>query len=149
MCWRAKSPTGCSHKALSPLADSPSQAGFWDSTYCNFLCRITFPHCFSLTFSGKSSVFRRRRKKNLRGRAGERTGENGGKWREEERKRVGLNIWEALPTPKPMKNESGGKKRGRDWAEEGGGGGDYGHTQSLIRNQGLGFLWLAVMAPVV
>lgn len=56
---------------------------------------------------------------------------NGGKM--EERNRVGLKIWEALPTPKPMKNESGGKKRGRVWAEEGGSGGDYGYTQSLIK----------------
>lgn len=73
----------------------------------------------------------------------------GGKWREEERDRVGLNICEALPTPKPMKNESRGKKPGRVWAEEGGSGGDYGYTQSLIKNEGLGFLWLVVMAPVV
>lgn len=48
-----------------------------------------------------------------------------------------------------MKNESGGKKRGRVWAEEGGSGADYGYTQSLIKNEGLGFLWLVVMAPVV
>lgn len=48
---------------------------------------------------------------------------------------MGLNICDALPTPKPMKNESGGKKRGRDWAEEGGSGGDYGYTQSLIKKK--------------
>lgn len=73
--------------------------------------------------------------------------------REEERKRVGLSICDALPTPKPTRNESGGKKRGRHWVEEGGSGGDYGYTQSLIKKKkkkvGLGFLWLVVMAPVV
>lgn len=82
-------------------------------------------------------------------RRGQRKNGMGGKWREEERNRVGLNICEALPTPKPMKNESGGKKQGRVWAEEGGSGGDHEYTQSLIKNEGLGFLWLVVMAPVV
>lgn len=53
---------------------------------------------------------------------------------------MGLNICDALPTPKPMKNDSGGKTRGRDWAEEGGSGGDYGYTQSLIKKtRALGF----------
>lgn len=64
-------------------------------------------------------------------------GENGERKKE---KRVGLNICDALPTPKPMKNDSGGKKRGRDWAEEGGSGGDYGYTQSLLKKtRALGF----------
>lgn len=49
--------------------------------------------------------------------------------REEERKRVGLNICDALPTPKPMKNERGGKMQERDWVEESGSRGDYGYTQ--------------------
>lgn len=44
-----------------------------------------------------------------------------------------------------MKNESGGKKRGRDWAEEGGSGGDYGYTQSLIKKKG-GGAWVSVVS---
>lgn len=71
----------------------------------------------------------------MKKKARERTerGENGERKKET---RVGLNICEALPTPKPMKNESGGKKPGRFWAEEGGSGADYGYTQSLIKKPG-------------
>lgn len=66
--------------------------------------------------------------------------------REEERKRVGLSICDALPTPKPTRNESGGKKRGRHWVEEGGSGGDYGYTQSLIKQKKKSGPWVFVVS---